>query len=206
MIFIQEQPEPPQFEEEVRMPGRGFLEQVPNPSTEQWKSRSYWQRILGELYDGYDGICAYTCHWIAPVTGVDTVDHFVPKSVESDLAYEWSNYRLVCARMNGRKGTKQDVLDPFVLRDYTFTLDFPSLQIRPSGDCAAELASKAQATILRLKLNDALCVKARWTYVRDYCKAMISFDYLAQCAPFIHREIVRQGLAGRIREVMSLEE
>ena len=36
MIFVQGQPEPPQFEEKVRLPGRAFIEQVPKPSTKQW--------------------------------------------------------------------------------------------------------------------------------------------------------------------------
>ena len=205
MIFVQEQPEPPQFQEKVGIPGRAFVEQVPNPSAMQWRARSYWRRVLSELYNGYGGICAYTCHWIEPVTGADTVEHFVPKSVDSALAYEWSNYRLVCARMNGRKGSKQDVLDPFSLREHTFALDFPSLQVRPAEECTEDLSARAQSTISRLKLNDALCVKARWIYVRDYCKSMISFAYLEQCAPFIHREILRQGLSERIREVMSME-
>ena len=107
--------------------------------------------------------------------------------------------------MNARKGTKQDVLDPFALREYTFALDFPSLQVRPSGDCTVKLASEAEETISRLGLNDALCVKARWTYIRDYCKSWISFEFLEHYAPFIHREILRQGLARQIREVMSIE-
>ena len=204
-MFVQEQREPPQFEEDVRVPGRAFLEQVPNPSTKQWGSRPYWQRVLGELYEDYGGICAYTCHRIEPITGADTVDHFVPKSIEPALAYEWTNYRLVCARMNGRKGTKRDVLDPFALREFTFALHFPSLQVRPSGECSAELAVEAATTIMRLKLNDALCVKARWTYIKNYCKTWISFEFLEEYAPFIHREILRQGLAARIREVMSME-
>ena len=33
MIFVEEQPEPMQFEKEVREPGKDFLERVPNPST-----------------------------------------------------------------------------------------------------------------------------------------------------------------------------
>ena len=204
MIFVQQQPEPPQFEDRVRTPGQLFLTQTPKPSTAQWKSRSHWQRILGELHDAYDGICAYTCHWIAPVTGADSVDHFVPKSVEPSLAYEWSNYRLVCSRMNGRKGAKQDVLDPFTLKQFAFALDFPSLLLRPSTNCTDETASQAEATISRLKLNEELCIKARWTYVRDYCRSLIPIEFLAEYAPFIHREIVRQELTGIIREVMSM--
>ena len=204
MIFVQEEPEPEEFEARVRVPGQAFLATVPHPSTNQWKSRSYWRRVLAELHGKYDGICAYTCHWIAPDTGWDTVEHFVPKDSEPTLAYEWSNYRLVCGRMNGRKGTKQDVLDPFALRDGTFALHFPSLQIRPSEECTPELAKEAVGTIKRLGLNDSLCVKARTTYVVNYCKAWISFEFLKEYAPFIHREILRQGLNDNIKEVMSV--
>ena len=205
MIFVQEEPEPLEFEARVRLPGQAFLEKFPNPSTDQWKSKSYWRRVLTNLRDRYGGICAYTCHWIAPDTGADTVDHFVPKSCAPALAYEWSNYRLVCGRMNGRKGTKQDVLDPFGLNDDTFALHFPSLQIRPSQECSREAAEKAVTTIQRLGLNDPLCVKARTTYVVNYCKSWISFEFLEEYAPFIHREILRQGLGESIGEVMSID-
>ena len=205
MIFVEEKPEPLDFDTKVRVPGQTFLEKVPSPSTDQWKNRSYWQNILTELDDRYGGICAYTCHRIASDTGADTVDHFVPKSFNPALAYEWSNYRFVCARMNGRKGTKQDVLDPFGLRDRTFALHFPSLQVQPSEECGANLAAKAERTIKKLKLNDTLCVKARVAYVVNYCKAWISFEFLEENAPFIHREILRQGLVDSIGEVMSID-
>ena len=94
--------------------------------------------------------------------------------------------------MDGR-AFKQDVLDPFTLRECAFTLDFPSLQVLPSQDCTKELASMAETTILRLKLNDALCMKARWAYVSNYCNSRISLGFLRQHAPFIYREILRQG-------------
>ena len=157
------------------------------------------------MHEAYMGICAYTCHWIAYDTGTATIDHFVAKTIEPGLAYEWSNYRLACGRMNGRKGKYQDVLDPFMLPGRVFELDFPSLQILPSVENGDDLLSQAVSTIARLRLNDELSVKARWWYVRDYCASHITLEFLEYNAPFIFREIVRQNLEIDIRRVMSLD-
>src|SRR5258708_174560 len=110
MIHVDLKPEPPHFDADVRQPGTAFVAQNPNPSPKQWRSRSYWRSILEDLHREYDGICAYSCEFISPVTGVHTVEHFLPKSQRPDRAYEWDNYRLVCLRMNGRRRTQQ-ILD-----------------------------------------------------------------------------------------------
>ena len=205
MIFVQEQPEPVRFDADVRRPGRRFLSQTNVPTTDDWRSRSYWRRVLAELHDAYMGVCAYTCHWIAYDTGSATVDHFVPKSVDKALAYEWCNYRLVCGRMNGRKGAHQDVLDPFRLPRNVFELDFPSLQIMPSMRHGNAFSEQAKSTIDRLGLNDETSVKTRLAYVRNYCASHISLEFLEHNAPFIYQEIVRQNIERDIRRVMSLE-
>ena len=205
MIFVREQPEPPRFDAEVRTPGQKFLRHTRNPTTDEWRSRAYWRKVLMELHDAYKGVCAYTCHRIAYDTGSSTVDHFVAKSIEPTLAYEWSNYRHVCGRMNGRKGPYQDVMDPFRLPRNVFELDFPSLQVLPSTEHGDDLVEQAESTIKRLGLNDELSVKARWVYVREYCTSHISLDFLERNAPFIFQEIVRQNLERDIRKIMSLE-
>ena len=204
MIFIQEQPEPLRFKKDVREPGRRFLTGNRTPTAGQWNGHWYWRRVLGELHAAYRGVCAYTCHWIAYDTGSETVDHFVPKSLEPTLAYEWNNFRLACGRMNGRKGNHQDVLDPFTLRRHVFELGFPSLLIRPSRKHSADLVAKAEGTIERLGLNDELCVTARWGYVKAYCASHITLQFVADHAPFIYEEIVRQKLEEKIRMIMSM--
>ena len=55
------------------------------------------------------------------------VDHFYPKSVRPDMAYEWSNFRLASLKLNCRKREFQDVLDPFTIEPGWFCLSFPSL-------------------------------------------------------------------------------
>ncbi len=72
-------------------------------------------RCLNELYSLYNGICAYACVLIPPVTGGRSVEHFAPKMKHPDYAYEWKNYRLVCSLMNSRKRDFEDVLDPSCL-------------------------------------------------------------------------------------------
>src|ERR1700722_20351165 len=96
MIRVIAQPEPQVFDEEVRRPGRRFLRKNPNPTSKEFASHSYWRSILSLLHEAYDGICAYSCHWIPYDTGADTVEHFQSKSNYPRRAYEWVNYRLVC--------------------------------------------------------------------------------------------------------------
>ena len=204
MIFVREQDEPRRFNRKVRIPGRHFLVETPSPTKQQWKAGSYWREILTEMNDAYAGICAYTCHRIVYDTGFATVDHFVVKTIEPELAYEWSNYRFVCGRMNGRKGVHQDILDPFLLATNVFVLDFPSLQVLPSSEYGSRLVGQAETTINRLGLNDELSVKARMVYVRAYCDSHITIEFLQSNAPFICQEIVRQNVEKDIRKIMSL--
>lgn len=125
MIHVDENAEPPEFNDRVRRKGRRFLRDYPRPTSKQWRSHSYWREVGPQLHDQYDGICAYSCHWIPYDTGADTVEHFRPKDIYPKQAYEWRNYRLVCATLNGRKGVHEDVLDPFEIQDGWFVIDFP---------------------------------------------------------------------------------
>ena len=204
MIHVDSQPEPETFAGRVREPGRQFLQQHPEPTKQQWKNRDYWTRALGDLHTAYRGICAYSCHWIPFDTGHDSVEHFRPKALFPAEAYEWSNYRLVCGTLNGRKGMRQDVLDPFLVPDGWFVLDFPSLLVKPTRNLPDADTRSVLSTIERLGLNDeGTCLKARLRYVRYYCLQMIDFRYLENDAPFIAGEIRRQGLVDSLTDLMG---
>jgi hypothetical protein len=204
MIHVQLQPEPASFDAEVRIPGRRFIERRANPTAKEWKARAYWTRVLEELHNVYQGICAYSCHWIPYDTGHDTVEHFKPKQVFPREAYEWSNYRLVCGTLNGRKGTDQGILDPFCVQDGWFVLDFPSLLVKPNRTLPNAETQSVLHTIGRLGLNDeGTCLKARLRYVKCYCLREVSFRYLENEAPFIAREIRRQGLVRSLKALMG---
>ena len=97
MIRVQEKPEPEVFHATVRVKGqRYFLSKgidPQNPLPEGVKLNPYWRDCLDDLYYAYDGVCAYLAIYFERVTGTATVDHFIAKSSNPALAYEWSNYR-----------------------------------------------------------------------------------------------------------------
>ncbi len=197
MIPVQPQPEPMDFSKRVREPGASFLEEVPRPTPQQWKGREYWQRALLDMRKAYKGICAYSAQWISPVTGSHSIDHFVPKSLYPELAYEWRNYRYASSKFNSRKGT-HTILDPFQLEPDWFVLDFPSLLVKPNSALSPDQKEAVSKTITVLKLNtDDTCVEARQIWVEDFCNRDISFTHLQKKAPFIAYELQRQGLVER---------
>src|SRR4051794_8217705 len=102
MIKVEPANEPAQFDASVRTPGRKYLGSLSLSDKPDFRRRNYWKAILRELHSSYRGVCAYTCHWMTPDVGSDTVEHFLPKSAYPGLAYEWTNYRLVCSRLNSR--------------------------------------------------------------------------------------------------------
>jgi hypothetical protein len=201
MIRVTPAPEPASFSDRVRKPGQQYLATISAtaPSVD-FTNRSYWRTMLPELHAAYDGICAYSCHRISLDTGADTVEHFIPKSLSPRDAYEWENYRLVCARLNGRKGSSQDVVDPFLVERGMFQLHFPSLCV-VAGRKKKQVAN---STIQRLKLNDSRSVEARQHYIENYLDNFITFEYVAQCAPFLALELKRQGFSkGNLAIVMG---
>jgi hypothetical protein len=202
MIHIGPKEEPEKFSSRVRAKGERFLRGNPSPTSKQWRAHRYWLEVSSDLHEAYSGICAYSCHWIPYDTGADTVEHFRPKDVYPSEAYEWNNYRLVCATLNGRKGTHEDVLDPFLIEDGWFVLDFPSMLVKPRASLASAERKRVQATIARLGLNDeGTCLKSRVKWLRDYCLNGITLDYLRRHAPFIVAELERQSLVATIRDV-----
>lgn len=184
------QPEPADFEVKVRTPGRAFLRHVPHPSTKQFNKNNHWKECLPQLYTAYAGICAYSACWL-PMES--SVDHFVPKTVDPNLAYEWSNYRLSSLRLNSYKGDHIDVLDPFhILHDW-FALNFTNFLIEPNAGLVPQIEAEVRRTIEVLRLNsDDVLVNLRFKIVRDYAKERVNFDYLKTYYPFIAYELDRQ--------------
>ncbi|MEP0800111.1 hypothetical protein [Funiculus sociatus] len=203
MIPVRQQPEPTDFESRVRAKGVAFLQKASRPQA--WENREYWRDSLKDLYRAYDEVCAYSAQWIPRIEGSPTVDHFIPKSVRPELAYEWSNFRLSCLKMNARKRDFQDVLDPFQIQPDWFILDFPSLIIKANPELEESIKSQVKSTIKRLKLNDDDdCVKHRQDWLMCYCKKQFPFDFLKKTAPFIAYELERQKLIEVISSIMSV--
>lgn len=186
MIRVVPQPEPDQFDAQVRQPGRAAVAAGTKPLPDLWR------RCLPELWKRYHGVCAYACFYIPRVTGGDSVEHFAPKSAHPELAYEWSNYRLVCSLMNSRKREFEDVLDPFEVADGWFELEFVTFHVKPTEGLHAELQTRVVDTIGRLSLNDDECRDARAEHYEDY-QCGVPYHFLCKVSPFVAREIARQG-------------
>jgi hypothetical protein len=206
VIHVDQKPAPNNFEERVLRRGQAFLQRFPNPTQSQWKTHSYWREVLGHLHKEYRGICAYTCHWIAYDTGAKTVEHFLPKSEHPNEAYHWENYRLVCQLLNTRKRTNESIMDPFFIKDGWFTIDFPSLLVKPASGLTEIQNERVKMTRDQLRLNDeSTCLKTRARYVERYCKRSIDFQYLREEAPFLALELTRQDLVNTINDIMGYD-
>lgn len=189
MIHVEARPEPPSFDADVRQPGERALREgvVDLPP--------HWRKCIPDLLREYSRICAYSCLYIPRVTGSSTVEHYAPKSKARELAYEWSNYRLVCSLMNSRKNDFEDVLDPFEIGDDWFELEFLFMQVRPAAHLDEVTSKRIDETIKRLKLNDEECCAARAEWYEDWKKEGLSAEFMQSRSPFIYREALRQGLA-----------
>lgn len=194
MINVTLKPEPKDFDKLVRTPGQKFLATCPNPTQKQWATRSYWRKILKSLHSEYAGICSYSCHWMPFDTGADTVEHFRPKTTYPKEAYEWTNYRLVCQLLNARKRDDETVLDPFKVQNNWFTIEFPSLLVKPANDLKKTLRDQVEHTCEILGLNDDdTCFASRMSWVTEFCLGNINFAHLQKRAPFLAAEMTRQG-------------
>lgn len=198
MIPIQPRNEPADFDAKVRQKGLNWLRKKGLPSSGPLPTgttlKPYWRSCLAQLHDAYNGICAYVCMYIHPVTGASTVEHFVAKSGDLGRAYEWENYRLACAKMNSRKRDFSDVIDPFYMHDDMFHLDLIAGSIYPNPALSAASRKEVEDTIQRLKLDDAECRKARTDYFSEYIDGRINAQYLKEKSPFVWSEANRQGL------------
>jgi len=198
MIPVTQQPEPTDFGETVRKPGRRWLskKKIPldQPPPDPSKLPVYWQRCQKKLWDAYNGVCAYLCIYFHWPLGASTTDHFVAKSQEAGKAYEWSNYRLSCLGMNRNKNRFDDILDPFEIVPDTFVLNLASGEIKPNPNLPPQLRQKAEATIKRLKLDDPETNRMRGDHYSDYLRHDVAEPWLAKNSPFVWYEAKRQGL------------
>jgi hypothetical protein len=207
MIPVTPQPEPSTFDQLVRQPGHIYLNKnkTKQINQQQWKEHNYWTRCLLDLHIAYNGICAYSGHWMPPGEGNCTVEHVIPKAIRRDLAYEWSNYMLVNGILNGRKGTKEDLINPFLLQPDWVFLDFPSLLVKPNPRLTDEEKQRVINTINVFRLNeDERIMASRTHWLKEYCTRKYGdFDFLKQYAPFTASELIRQGLVEEIKNIMK---
>lgn len=198
MIPVTAQPEPADFDVKVRKKGLAYLARkgfsLNQPFPPKTEIKPYWRDCLSDLHRSYGGVCAYLCVFFERVTGSGSVDHFIAKSANAGLAYEWSNYRLACSTMNSRKREYADVLDPFELTERMFRLDLVTGHIYPNPNLDQTTRDAVKETIQRLGLDDALCRELRTDWYQYHLRGDISSTYLEQKSPFVWYEAKLQGL------------
>jgi len=124
-----------------------------------------------------------------------SVDHFLPKALHPQLAYEWSNFRLAGGRINNSKGNLTDILDPFQVQNDWFYMDIPACLLKPNPALERSLRSQIATTINSLRLNqDDNYVQERCNILMDYARGDVSMGFLERRYPFLSKEVKRQGL------------
>jgi uncharacterized protein (TIGR02646 family) len=198
VIPVAAQPEPPAFDAEVRQKGVAHLKKNGFELHEALPLNAniapYWRACLTDLHRAYGGVCAYLCVYVERVTGAVSVDHFIAKSTQAGLAYEWHNYRLACSTMNSRKHDYADVLDPFSVKPGEFRLELATGHVYPNPDLDCVRRRVVQATISRLKLDAPQCRDLRASGFQACVEGHVSADYLRRKSPFVRFEAERQGL------------
>jgi len=191
MMPVAPKPEPPCFDVEVRQRGLLFLQSTPSPNYKQFASHAYWVKATSDMLAAYDNTCAYTgCR----IHLDHAIDHFFPKSLYPQLAYEWSNYRLCMSKINQYKGQNDRILDPFNIQEGWFKLDFPGCYVVAGENLSTQVLPKVELTIEKLKLNDNQLVVLRYEIVSSYVDGECEFKILQKYYPYVAFEITRQGL------------
>lgn len=198
MIPVARQDEPDDFDDEVRKPGLAWLKSHKIPLNKKLPPKTaiepYWRRCLDALHERYAGACAYLAVFVEREAGGVTVDHYVPKSRRAGLAYEWTNYRLACSSMNGRKSDFEKLIDPFTLKPDTFHLELVTGRIYPNPELSGAALEKATLTIKRLGLDTDGRRLMRVRHYNNYREKGYPAAYLQEYSPFVFAEAKRQGL------------
>lgn len=86
-------------------------------------------------------------------------------------------------------------LDPFLVEDGWFELDLDTLEVKPAASLEPAVRQRVEDTIARLKLNGRDCRSMRRRYFNLYwtTKGPIPLGFLEEQAPFLAREMRRQG-------------
>ena len=207
MIHVAKRPEPSNFDALVRQPGKRFLNLVSAPTNRQFRSHRYWTRARGELAEAYESRCAYTSIRLVGLNrrSESSIDHFLPKSLFPELAYERDNFRLARKSVNNAKGHRFDIVDPFCARSGWFVLDIPSCLIKPGQIQDDALTRRVTNTISILGLNDIDdLVQERCDILIDLAHDHITLQYVDQYYPFVSHEVRRQNILPRLSGMFAV--
>jgi hypothetical protein len=203
MIRVEPPPEPEHFHDEVRVPGRAWLDDPLKGVHHRAKSRprsfwTEWAECPRALAEGFHARCGYTASQTLVHQG--NVDHFVSwaecrASERHHLAYEWSNLRWLDARINTNKGRLDGralphaLLDPFEVRDEWFRLDVLSLTLCMTDAVPPDLRARVEYTLRALGLTDGPIVMAQRHAALRRFRAGMSLAQLDEEDPLVARAL-----------------
>ena len=199
MIPVQPRPEYPGFDADVRQPGQAFLAANRRPSSRDFPD--YWSRAKLELHRAYER-CAYSS--LRFIGNGGTVDHYLPKGLYPQFAYEWSNYRLARWKLNNRKGGSLDVADPFLVQNGWFVLKCPSCLVVAGENLHQNTTRQVQESIDILDLNSLDLVDERSEWLVDVAKGTTSLTHLERYYPFLAYEVRRQGIEEELATLFTV--
>ncbi len=202
MIAFELTPEPAIFEERVRARGNQYLAPLLAAGavlkSKHFKNRDYWVEVRPHLRLAFRRICAYSGFFIE---GEGEVDHFVAKTRNANLAYEWSNYRFACTEMNRKKSScKDNILDPFQVQEGWFEISITDgFLLRPTNQIdSPELRKLAEDTIVRLDLNRSTYTESRENWATPYLDSPefgeLFFQQLVERAPLVAMAVKKYWL------------
>ena len=180
MIRFEPVPEPADFDQKAKKPGKAWL--AANPGSK--RPKDFWTHFKGKLADGFRNLCAYS----AMYEPVGTVDHFVSCDEDRSRAYDWENYRYCAAWINSSKLNVPagHLLDPFEIGNGWFEIHLPSLQLRVSNNIPEEFRDRAEYVLTRLHLrNDERVMRQRRVWYSMFQDGDLTWDGLEGKAPLI---------------------
>jgi len=185
VIRVAPAPEPNGFHERVRLVGRAWLAKGRASALP-----SYWRRAALPLRAAFQGRCGYTAMWLS---APGTADHFISRSEDRTLAYEWSNLRYAASWINCSKSALRadQVLDPFDVGDDWFDLELPQCELFVTDRCPPE--SRERAMLGRLKLGrgeDVVAYRREWYAM--YLEGDLVLEGLERKAPLIARAVRKE--------------
>lgn len=188
MIRVARVPPPETFDARCRQPGNAWLAQ--NPDSEEFPG--FWRQFAPDLERAFHHRCAYLGIFITK----GTVDHYLAKSRERALVYEWSNYRFADFAVNSGKKPAWDghLIDPFEVEDDWFEVLLPSCQLRIVEErVPASLLERVRFTVSKLKLDHGEeVVGLRREWLHWYEQGELQLEGLRRLAPQVARAVERR--------------
>jgi hypothetical protein len=201
MIRVERISEPLEFDTKCRQRGNQWRKEQEAKSigfttASSWRGASrFWTPFNKALCEEFVHRCGYYAMWIHK----GTVDHFIAKTKNPDLAFEWRNYRFLGSDLNSKKGDSGDFLDPFEVRDEWFEIELPSLVLKITSELTEpELRKKAEFTLQKLDLaqgHEVIDLRAEWYELHR--TGDLTLSGLAKKAPLLARAVEKWRQANR---------